>query len=276
MEVVRHMNIPVFEGERIVAVAGVGNKETEYDESDVRQLTLLMVGMWRLLQRKQAEDRLRHTTEALRRSEAYLAEAQRLSHTGSWAFDLASDKYVYLSQECFRIFELDAQEGLPTREAVSRLIHPEDWDKVKGDFEKLLREKVDTSSEFRIALPSGAAKHIQVIWHPVLNSAGDVVQFVGTVIDITERKRAEEALRRIETYLAEAQRLTHTGSWARSPGGEHYDYWSEETFRIWGFDPQQPRPTYSSLADRVHPEDRDRVLEIFETAQREKKTMISN
>ena len=70
--------------------------------------------------------------EALRQSEAYLAEAQRLSHTGSWAFDLASNKYVYVSEECFRIFELDAQEGLPTREAVSRLIHPEDWDRVKG------------------------------------------------------------------------------------------------------------------------------------------------
>ena len=87
VEVVRHMNIPVFEGERIVAVAGVGNKEAEYNESDMRQLTLLMVGIWRLLQRKQAEDRLRHTTEALRRSEVYLAEAQRLSHTGSRAFD---------------------------------------------------------------------------------------------------------------------------------------------------------------------------------------------
>ena len=85
-----------------------------------------------ITERKQAEDRLRHTTEALRRSEAYLAEAQRLSHTGSWAFDFASNKYVYASEECLRIFELDAQEGLPTREVVSRRVHPEDWDKVGG------------------------------------------------------------------------------------------------------------------------------------------------
>ncbi len=119
----------------------------------------------------------KRTEEALRQSEAYLAEAQRLSHTGSWAFDLASNKYVYASEECFRIFGLDAQEGLPTREAVSRLIHPEDWDRVNADFEKLLREKVDTSSEFRIVLPSGTVKHVQTIRHPVLNEAGDVVEW---------------------------------------------------------------------------------------------------
>jgi len=139
--------------------------------------------------------------EALRESEAYLAEAQRLSHTGSWAFDLASDKYVYVSEECFRIFGLDPQEGLPIREAVSRLIHPEDWDRVKRDFEKSLREKVDASSDFRIALPDGTMKHIHTIRHPVLNGAGDVVKLVGTVIDITERKRAEDEIKALKDQL---------------------------------------------------------------------------
>jgi PAS domain S-box-containing protein len=138
--------------------------------------------------------------EELQRSEAYLEEAQRLSHTGSWAFDLASGKYVYVSEECARIFELDAQPDLRTREAVSRYIHPEDWDRVNRDYEKALREKVDTSSEFRIVLPSGTAKHIRATRHPVLNEAGDVVKVVGTAVDITERKRAEEALRLSNAY----------------------------------------------------------------------------
>ena len=147
------------------------------------------------------EDRKR-AEEALRQSEAYLAEAQRMSHTGSWAFDLASDKYVYISEECFRIFGVDAQEGVPNREAISRLIHSEDWDRVNGDFEKSLREKVDTSTEFRIMLPSGEAKHIQAIRHPVLNDAGDVVRIVGTSIDITERKRAEAEINSLKNYLS--------------------------------------------------------------------------
>jgi PAS domain S-box-containing protein len=137
----------------------------------------------------------KRSEEALRQSQAYLAEAQRLSHTGSWAFDVASNEYVYASEECLRIFELDAHEDSRTREAVSRLIHPEDWPRVNEAFEKSVHEKVDTSSEFKIRLPSGTVKHVHVIRHPVLNDAGDVVQVVGSVIDITERKRAEEERR---------------------------------------------------------------------------------
>lgn len=149
------------------------------------------------------QDRLRASHEDLQRSEAYLAEAQRLSRTGSWAFNVSSRKYSYLSEECFRIFELDSRMGLPTREAISRLIHRKDWDKVQEDFEKLLREKVDTLSEFRVVLPSGATKDLQAIRHPVLNVRGEVVQVVGTVADITERRRAEDALRISKAELAQ-------------------------------------------------------------------------
>jgi PAS domain S-box-containing protein len=157
--------------------------------------------------------------EALRQSEAYLAEAQRLSHTGSWAFDAASGKYLYVSEEFFRIFGMDAEAGLPDREAVFRRIHPEDRDSLKGSLEKQLREKVDITSEYRITLPNGTAKHIQAIRRPVLNDAGDVVKFVGTVIDMTERKRAEEErerLRQLEADLAHTNRVSLLGELAAS------------------------------------------------------------
>jgi len=165
-----------------------------------------------ITERKRAE-------AALRQSEAYLAEGQRLSHTGSWAFDLASNKYIYASEECFRIFELDAQERFPNREVISRQIHPEDWDGVNESFEKSLREKVDTSSEFRIVLPSGTVKHLLAIRHPVMNDAGDAVKLVGSVIDMTERKRAEqerERLRQLEADLAHIDRISMMGELAAS------------------------------------------------------------
>jgi formate hydrogenlyase transcriptional activator len=146
------------------------------------------------------EDR-RRAEEALRQSEAYLAEGQRLVHAGSWALDLASNKYVYVSDEDFRIWGFDPRDGAPAREAVFRRIHSEDRDRWKEKFENSLHEKVDSFDEYRIVLPDGTVKHVHSIRHPVLNDEGDLVKLVGTSIDITERKRAEEAIRQSEAEM---------------------------------------------------------------------------
>jgi PAS domain S-box-containing protein len=175
---------------------------------------------------------------------------------------LASGKYIYVSEECYRIFELDPQVGLPNREAIFRLIHPEDCDRANGDFEKSIREKVDITTEFRIVLPSGATKHIQVIRHPVLNDSEDVVELLGTVIDMTERKRTEEELRLIASYLAETQRLTHTGTFVGDATTKPL-YWSDELFRIFELDPQHGLPTRNEPLQRIHPEDLDKFLQAF-------------
>jgi len=203
--------------------------------------------------------------QALRQSEAYLAEAQRLSHTGSWAWDVASGKYVYSSDENSRIYGFDPQEGTASGEAVFQRIHPDDRNRWKANLEHSLREKQDTSDEYRIVLPDGTIKHIHTIRHPVLDDAGNVVQLVGTSIDITERVQAEEAMRRTAAYLSDAQRLTHTGTFVADNTTEPL-YWSEELFRIFGFDPQEGLPTRDQPPQRIHPEDLDKFWQAWQRA----------
>ncbi len=216
-----------------------------------------------IAERKRAE-------ESLRQSEAYLAESERLTHTGSWALDLASDRYLYISKEDYRIWGFDPQEGLPTKLEVFQRIHPEDRAKWKEKFENSVREKVDSSDEYRIVLPDGAVKHIHTIRHATLNSSGDLVRLVGTTVDITERKRAEEGLRRSEAYLSEAQRLTRTGSWALDAASREYTYWSDEMFRIFAVDPHGGIPIREAMGRRIHPEDASRATAGFEKSLREK------
>ena len=150
--------------------------------------------------RDELELTVEERTAELRRSEAYLAEAQRLTHTGSWVRSKTGEM-VYMSEELFRIFGFDPQDGIPSRETMSRRVHPDDLDRARANIEKSIREEVDIFDEYRILLPEGTIKHIQVIRHPVLNDAGDVVQLVGTAMDITDRKRVEETLRRLNREL---------------------------------------------------------------------------
>ena len=154
----------------------------------------------------------RRAEEALRRSEAYLLEAQRLSHTGTLAFNATAA--VYWSQESYRIWELDPQQGLPDRQTVLQRIHPDDRERADRETEEAVREKRAFVLEFRILLPDGTIKYIESTGHPLLSADGELMEMIATHVDVTERKHAEkehERLRQLESDLAHLNRLSIMG-----------------------------------------------------------------
>src|SRR6266850_533914 len=151
--------------------------------------------------REELEAKVAERTANLQRSEGYLAETQKLTHTGSWAWDARSQKALYCSEEMFRIFGLDPQEHLPTRKNFRQRVHPEDRNRVDERFARVVNERVDSFDEYRVLLPDGTVKHVNSSGHPVLDGNGELIEFIGTATDVTERKRAEEALRESEAKI---------------------------------------------------------------------------
>jgi PAS domain S-box-containing protein len=162
-------------------------------------------------ERKRAE-------ESLRKNEAYLAEAQRLSQTGSWAWSPDQD-IRYWSEECYRVLSFDPQDGLPRFEDFFQRIHPDDQPGFRELIETAIREKAEWKADYRIVHPDGPVRDIHVLGHPVLSTSGHLIEFVGTVIDVTERKRAEQErakLRQLEADLAHINRVSTLGELAAS------------------------------------------------------------
>src|SRR3984885_5824089 len=199
--------------------------------------------------RKRAEQRLRE-------SEAYLAEAQRLSQTGSWAWNPATGDIRYWSEMCFYLLGFDPAGPLPRFEEFVHRIHPDNQTVVRERFDKAIRDKADFEMDYRVVHPEKGIRDIHVVGHAVLDGSGNLDEFVGTVIDVTESKSAAEALQKSQLYLSEGQRLAHMGSWAFNPSG-FFEYWSQELFEIYGLDPQKGAPTLEQYLATVHAQDRD-------------------
>src|SRR6266403_1608392 len=136
-----------------------------------------------IAERKQAQ-------EKLRRSAAFLTEGQRISHTGSWSWNVASGKVAW-SEEHFRIFGFDPDKTEPSFQLFLETVHPEDRSFIERTLDEAVHEKRGFDIEFRIALADGSIKHVQGVGRPVVDKSGEVDRYIGTTVDITERKRGE-------------------------------------------------------------------------------------
>ena len=189
-----------------------------------------------------------HAADALTRSQAQLARAQRLSTTGSFSYRAAADELT-LSAETCRICGFDPGQPVPPG-AMRDRIHPE-------DLPLFLRMLGGVGKQFefdcRVQMDDGAVRYIQVVADAVRDDAGGLIEWVGAIRDVTDRKHAEDELRRSEAFLAEAQRLSSTGSFCwRVAKGEII--WSEQTYRIYELDPTLP-VTFDLVGTRIHPEE---------------------
>ena len=228
-------------------------------------LGLALLTSW--LDRRFAAQTLELQEKKLQRSEAYLAEAQTLSHTGSFGWRASAGEIIW-SEETFRIFQYD-RTTIPTVEVLLQRVHPEDVALVKQIIERASQDGKNFEHEYRLLMPDGSIKYVHVVARSLSDKSGSV-EFVGAVMDVSAAKRAEKTLRESEAYLAEAQRLSHTGSWAATPGPGEIRYWSEECYRVLGFDPQEGLPRLETYFQRVHPDDVAMYIEQAERAAREK------
>jgi PAS domain S-box-containing protein len=198
--------------------------------------------------------------EALRSSQAYLAEAQRLSRTGSWAWSPEQD-IRYWSEECYRVLSFDPQDGLPRFEDFVQRIHPDDQPGFRELTETATREKAEWEADYRIVHPDGPVRDIHVVGHPVLSTSGDLIEFVGTVIDVTERKRAEQERRSSEMEFRQVLDLAPQQVAVIGPAGERL-YANRIALDYLGVSLEEWRQTPGNLFRPglfIHPDDRERA-----------------
>jgi len=211
--------------------------------------------------RKRAEEALRRMSHSVQESNARLEEAQRIAHVGHWEWKIETGRLTW-SDETYRIYGMAPQERPIDIAILREMIHPEDRESMFRKAEESLLSGVRADAEHRIVRPSGEVRTVHSRADAKRDASGRPYQMVGTVQDITERKRAEEALQQTQIYLREGQRLARMGSWAFNDAGL---YWSDELYQIFGLDPEKGAPEIGQYLTLIHPQDQASMAETIKT-----------
>jgi PAS domain S-box-containing protein len=200
--------------------------------------------------------------EERKQAEFYLAEGERLGHMGSWVLHPAGF-FPYWSHELFHIYGLDRAKEGPSLEGYLAIVHPQDRGFMRSLINRMFAEASGCDVTKRIVRTPGEVRYVRCVAAPIVEN-GVLQRIVGTAMDVTEHEHLTQELQRREAYLAEAQKLSHTGSfgWTVQTGEI---VWSDETFRIFEFDPSV-KPTLGLILERLHPDDRARWQQIMDQA----------
>ena len=197
-EVIRELVVPVFRGEQIVAILGVGNKPSDYDEDDVEVVSQLANLAWDIVLHKRSE-------EALRQSERDLARAQQVAHVGSWKLDLLHDRLSW-SDEIYRIFGLEPRQFGATLEDFLERVHPDDRPGVEAAYRSAVDQGTRYEIVHRVVRPDGEVRVVQERSEEERDEEGRAVRSLGTILDITELAETQERLRRLNEELEQRVR----------------------------------------------------------------------
>ena len=230
--------------------------------------------------KEDVEKTLAELSRDLEESKARLEEAQRVAHVGHWEWDLETNVVVW-SDETYRIFGLSPQERPMDLATVRSMVHPDDRESLYRGVDQDLVAGERPSGEFRIVRPSGEVRTVSSLtserWSSLpgdtkRDASGRPYKLFGTIQDITDRKRTEEAFQEISrklqesnARLEEAQRIANVGhySWNLI---ENRVTWSDEVYRIYGLDPRQGAIDLAKVGEMIHPEDRELVFAAAEKA----------
>jgi transcriptional regulator with GAF, ATPase, and Fis domain len=191
------LSLPLKRGEQTFGVLSLYSGEAaKFNEQSFEQYVELAENLAYGIATLRTREERKHAEEALRRSQAYLEEGQRLTHTGSWAWNVARQENVYWSDEQYRIYGFDPEHDAATYKRAFERIHPDDQSGFLERLTKALAGKHDFEFDYRVLLPDGTLKYLRTVGHPVLNEAGEVVEMVGTGVDITEQTLADGALQK--------------------------------------------------------------------------------